>query len=70
MKKTLYLLPLIGLLMSCTGEKKQSNAPVEVNYEQTEALEASIDNLDAAIESSELEIEQTQKEIDSLLDNL
>ncbi|TDU34299.1 hypothetical protein BXY82_2965 [Gelidibacter sediminis] len=70
MKKILYLLPLLGLLMSCTGEKKQSNETVEVNLEQTEALEASIENLDAAIESSELEIEQTQKEIDSLLDNL
>ncbi|MCK0125372.1 hypothetical protein MWU76_13315 [Gelidibacter sp. F2691] len=70
MKKILYLLPLLGLLMSCTGEKKQSNATVENNHEQTEALEASIEHLDAAIQSSELEIEQTQKEIDSLLDNL
>ncbi|WP_299397599.1 hypothetical protein [uncultured Gelidibacter sp.] len=70
MKKIFYLLPILGLMMACNEEKKQPPQAVEVDKEQTEALEKSIENLDELMESTEFEMERNQAEIDSLLNTL
>ncbi|MGD9932006.1 MAG: hypothetical protein AB7U05_18450 [Mangrovibacterium sp.] len=70
MKKSFYLIPVLALMFSCSGEKQQTEKSTEVLQEEIEAIEKSTQQLDEAIKSSDDEIEQTQSEIDSLLSNI
>lgn len=70
MKKTFYFIPLLGLLYSCSGEKKQTEKIPEELQEQIEVIEKSTQELDESIDSSEDEMEENQREIDSLLKDI
>lgn len=70
MKKTFFLIPVLGLMFSCSGEKRPADQSPEVIQEQTQAIEESTQKLDESIKSSEYEMEKTQGEIDSLLNNI
>lgn len=68
MRKIIYLIPILGLIYSCSGEKKRKAQ--EVSQEQIEVIEKSTQKLEESIKSSEYEIEKKQSEIDSLLSNI
>lgn len=70
MKRSFYLVPVLGLLLACSGAKQPSETSSEVVQEQIEAIETSVQQLDETIQSLDKEMEQTQSEIDSLLNNL
>tara|TARA_R110002072_G_scaffold150355_4_gene298656 strand:+ start:970 stop:1182 length:213 start_codon:yes stop_codon:yes gene_type:complete len=70
MKKLFLLVPILGLMFSCSGEKKQTEKiPVELQ-EQIEVIEKSTQKLDDVIDKSDIEIEKNQNKIDSLLNNI
>lgn len=71
MKKAIYLIPLLGLMFSCSGEKKQSEETTsEELQEKIEVIENSAQELDASMDSSENKMEKNQREIDSLLKDI
>lgn len=70
MKKLFFLVPIFGLLLSCSGEKKQTEQTAEDLQEQVETIEKSTQQLDEAMNSSADEMEKAQSEIDSLLNNI
>lgn len=65
MKKKFYLIPILGLLFSCAGEK----APEKLQ-EQIESIEKSTEKLDESIKSSDFEMKKNQSAIDSLLNTI
>lgn len=70
MKKIFFLVPLLGLLSSCAGERKHTEStPVELQ-EQVEVIERSTQKLEETINSSSYEMDKNQSEIDSLLHNI
>lgn len=68
MKKRIFLIPLLGLLLSCTGTKNSTTQ--DVSQMQTEAIEKSIQKLDNTVNSSKAEINALQSEIDGILNEL
>lgn len=70
MKKLFLLVPIFGLLFSCSGEKKQTEQAAEDLQEQVESIEQSTQQLDEMMDSSADELEKTQAEIGSLLNNI
>jgi peptidoglycan hydrolase CwlO-like protein len=70
MKKYLFLIPFLGLMFSCSEDKKQTEMTPAELQEQIEVIEKSTQNLDESIHSSEHEMEKQQNEIDSLLNNI
>lgn len=70
MKRIFYLVPVLGLMLACSGAKQPSEKSPEVMQEQIEAMETSVQQLDESIQSLDYEMEQTQSEIDSLLNSL
>ena len=70
MKKFLYCIPFLGIMISCSGEQKSTEAAPEAIQEQIKGIDESIQKLDESIKSSESELDQTQDEIDSLLQNI
>lgn len=70
MKKLLIIIPFLGILLSCSGEKKQTETTNEELQEQIETIEKTTQQLDETIKSSIDELEKHQNEIDSLLNNL
>lgn len=63
MKKGYFLIPVIGIMISCAGQSKKTE-------KANEELQMQIEKMDETIKSSELEIEKSQTEIDSLLNNI
>lgn len=70
MKKYFLLVPIIGLMVSCSGEKKETEKTSDVFQDKIEAIENSTQKLDETMKNSEGEIEKQQNEIDSLLKNI
>jgi len=70
MKKSIFLIPVLGLIISCADGTKQKKESSEISQKQTEKIEESIQELDTQIQNSEVRMENTQKEIDSLLNNI
>lgn len=70
MKKSIFLIPVIGFLISCTGGTKEKKESSELSEKQTVEIEESIQKLDNQIQDSEVQMENTQKELDSLLNNI
>ncbi|MDD2286168.1 MAG: hypothetical protein PHQ11_12340 [Paludibacter sp.] len=70
MKKILILIPLMGFMFACTGEKKQTESANGTLEEQTEVIENSIQKVDETINASDVKMEKSQNEIDSLLNNI
>ncbi len=70
MKKAIYLIPVLGTLIACSGKAEQKeNVSTELK-EETELIEKTIQEIDESIQNSEIEIEKTQSEIDSLLNDI
>lgn len=69
MKKIIFLIPVVGLLVSCSGGVQQKESP-DALQQQTESIEASTQSLDSTMQDSEKEMEKTQSEIDSLLNGI
>lgn len=63
MKKCIFLIPVVGLMISCSGGAKQQEESSQTLQEQTEKIEKSIQN-------SEVEMEKIQTELDTLLNNI
>lgn len=70
MKKIYLLIPIVGFMISCSGEKKQTDKSTEALQNQIEGIEESTQKLDGSIMSLEKEMEKSQSEVDSLLNNL
>lgn len=70
MKKNIFLIPIIGMVISCSNETKTTEELPEKLQKQTEAIENSIQKLEETIQDSNIEMEKTQSEIDTLLDNI
>lgn len=70
MKKLFGIISLIGILFSCSGEKKQTETTNIQLQEQIETIEKTTQQLDETIKSSIDELEKHQNQIDSLLNNL
>lgn len=67
MRKSILLILLFGLMLACSGEKKESNETPQITEEEVEAIEQSTQEIDAVIDSSTQEIDTLQNEIDELL---
>jgi len=61
MKKILLSIPVLCLIMSCSGKKDQKSA---------EAIEKSTQNLEQVVQSSAAQIDSAQTEIDKLLEGI
>jgi hypothetical protein len=70
MKPIIFLVPILGLMISCSGENKQTEKTSEELQEQIELIESSTQKLDESINSTDYEMVKTQSEIDSLLNNI
>ncbi|MDX9846392.1 MAG: hypothetical protein RBT74_05370 [Tenuifilaceae bacterium] len=70
MKKHYLLIPVIGILLSCSSEKKQAEKDADPIQEQTVSVEKSIQQLDETLKAADAELEKTQSEIDSLLNDI
>lgn len=70
MKKSIFLIPVVGLIISCSGGTKEKKESSETLEKQTVKIEESIQELDNQIQDSEVQMGETQKEIDSLLNNI
>ncbi|MBA3899346.1 MAG: hypothetical protein H0X62_03910 [Bacteroidetes bacterium] len=69
-KKSLLLLPMLGLLFACSEETEQTTETNDVLQEQIITIEQSTQDLEESILSSEEEIEAAQNEIDALLNEI
>jgi peptidoglycan hydrolase CwlO-like protein len=67
MKKGIFLIPFLALMIACSGGAKQPDESVDSLQEQTEAIEESTQEVYESIQESDAEMEKTQSEIDSLL---
>ncbi len=66
MKKAIYLIPIIGLMMACSGgSDKAKETPEEI-----QAIEQSTETLGTTVDSSKVEIDKNQEEIDQLLKDI
>ncbi|HQN94319.1 MAG TPA: hypothetical protein PLQ09_09365 [Prolixibacteraceae bacterium] len=64
------IIAVVGLFLSCSGEKKKAAEPVEVIQAQVESDEP-VNVEDAGIiDASDVELEDAQSEIDSLLNDI
>jgi uncharacterized membrane protein (DUF106 family) len=70
MKKIYFLVAILGLIFSCSGEKKVKEKTTEEIQKQIEVIEKSTEKLDESIKSSDFEMEKIQSEIDSLLNDI
>ena len=70
MKKSIYLIFILGLMMSCSQGKKQNEKSAEVLQEQSVKIENSVQQLDESIKASDKEMKETQSEIDLLLNGI
>jgi peptidoglycan hydrolase CwlO-like protein len=70
MKKIILLAPFIGLMIACSGGEKPSEEAMDPLQAQTEAIEASTQELNDSIQASDAEMKKTQQEIDSLLNDI
>jgi peptidoglycan hydrolase CwlO-like protein len=70
MKRIFFIVPILGMVLSCSGRTKQAEQTNEEFQKQIEAIELSIEQMDESINSLELEIEKSQSEIDSLLNEI
>ena len=70
MKKSILLIPILGLMLSCSGGTTETTDTPELSDEQIEAIEESTKELDAVIESTEEAIDTLQSEVDSLLNEI
>lgn len=69
-KGILLVIPLMGLLLSCsgrTGEKSKANDP---SQEKIEAIDKSVKKLESTIDSSKTQIDTLQSEIDGILKDI
>lgn len=70
MIKPFYLIPLLALMVACSGGNKQTEKSEEAIQDRIEAIEESMQDLDTSIESSEHKMKKKQRKIDSLLKNI
>lgn len=70
MKKIYFTVPILGLLISCSGGNKQEQKTTDDFQEQIEVIENSTRKLDESLDKSDYEIEKNQNEIDSLLNDI
>lgn len=66
MKKRIYLIPILGIMFSCSGEKKETQKTPELL--QTDTIETQ--DINDSINPSDYEMDQAQSELDSLLNNI
>lgn len=66
MKKSILLIPIIGLMVACSGGADQ---PKETP-EQIQSIEQSTETLGTTVDSSKVEIDKAQGEIDQLLKDI
>ncbi len=67
MKKIFLMLPVLGLMLACSGRSGQNAEAEAALQEQTEAIEQSAQRMEEVIEASAQEIDALQGEIDELL---
>lgn len=65
----LLLVPLLGVFISCSGEKKQTGSSIESTSVQVQTMSDSTNDVDV-IGNSDVELDQEQSEIDSLLNGI
>lgn len=70
MKKILLMVPILGLMLSCRGEEKQTEPVSEEVQEQVQEIEKSTEKLEESIHSSDSIMGKSQRKIDSLLSNI
>ena len=71
MKKNMLIIPILGLVLSCSGGgTTETTEATELSDEQIEAIEESTQELDAVIESTETAIDTLQNEVDELLEDI
>ncbi len=70
MRKSIFLLPLLGLMFACSEGTNQTTETPDVSQEQIILIEQSTEDLEELILSSEEEIEAVQEEIDQLLNEI
>jgi peptidoglycan hydrolase CwlO-like protein len=67
MKKIFLMLPLLGLMLACSGRSSRDAEAEAALLKQAEAIEQSAQRMEEVIEASAQEIDALQGEIDELL---
>ena len=70
MKKSILIIFLFGLIVACSGEKKESDEAPQITEGQVEVIEESTQKIDVMIDSSSQRIDTLQNEIDELLKDI
>jgi len=70
MKKYIFFLAIMGLMVACSSGSKQKGEVSEDLKKQTEVIEQTIQKSDELIKKSESDFKTNKNEIDSLLNNL
>lgn len=68
--KTIIFVPVLGLIMSCSGNSDKSAEASEALQEEIEILDESSRRVESVIDSSGAKIESLQDEVDELLNEL
>lgn len=69
-KGILLIIPLMGLLLSCSGQTGGKNKANDPSQDQIEAIDKSVKKLESTIDSSKTRIDTLQSEIDGILSEI
>ncbi|MFO7754423.1 MAG: hypothetical protein R6V34_00410 [Bacteroidales bacterium] len=68
--KTIIFVPVLVLIMSCSGNSDESTKSSEALQEEIEIMDESSRKVESVIDSSGAKIENLQDEVDELLNEL